>query len=109
MKTSTTVVHPDKRIEHVKKGSVVVQTEGAFRTDKPALSAEQERAAVERAVAEEAMKRGAGKAKRTPEKEEQERALQEILAGPPTFTDITDSVAYVRALREADKELDLAT
>ena len=32
------------------------------------------------------------------------KALKEILAAPPTFTDIKDSVAYVRKMRRLDKK-----
>ena len=39
-------------------------------------------------------------------REKRERALNAILAGPPTFTDIEDSTAYVRALRTEDRERD---
>ncbi len=39
-------------------------------------------------------------------REKRERALTAILAGPPTFTDIEDSTAYVRALRTEDRERD---
>jgi len=39
-------------------------------------------------------------------REKRETALKEILSGPPTFTDIEDSTAYVRALREEDKQRD---
>lgn len=35
-----------------------------------------------------------------------EEALQAILSGPPTFTHIDDSTAYVRSLREEDKARD---
>jgi hypothetical protein len=40
------------------------------------------------------------------EREKREDAMKAILSGPPTFTDIDDSAAYVRALREEDKERD---
>jgi hypothetical protein len=39
-------------------------------------------------------------------REKRENALKAILSGPPSFTDIDDGAAYVRALREADKERD---
>ncbi len=39
-------------------------------------------------------------------RQKRERALNAILAGPPTFTDIEDSTAYVRALRDEDRERD---
>jgi hypothetical protein len=39
-------------------------------------------------------------------RERREHALKTILSGSPTFTDITDSSAYVRALREEDKARD---
>lgn len=39
-------------------------------------------------------------------RERREQALQEILSGPPTFTHIEDSTAYVRSLREEDKARD---
>jgi hypothetical protein len=39
-------------------------------------------------------------------REKRENAVKAILSGPPTFTDIKDSAAYVRALREEDKKRD---
>lgn len=39
-------------------------------------------------------------------REKREHAMKVILSGPPTFTDIGDSTAYVRALREEDKKRD---
>lgn len=38
--------------------------------------------------------------------EERLQALEEVRKFGPTFTDIADSTAYVRALREEDKERD---
>lgn len=37
-------------------------------------------------------------------REEREQALRELKDAPPTFTNITDSGAYVRQLRAADEE-----
>lgn len=39
-------------------------------------------------------------------RERRERAFQAILSGPPSFTHIDDSTAYVRSLREEDKARD---
>ena len=39
-------------------------------------------------------------------RERREKAVKAILAGPPSFTDIDDSTAYVRGLREEDKARD---
>ncbi len=37
-------------------------------------------------------------------KERREKALRELLAGPPAFTEIKDSVAYVRKMRRLDEK-----
>jgi predicted nucleic acid-binding protein len=37
-------------------------------------------------------------------RERRDKALQEILAYPPTFTDVEDSVAYIRTLRSLDNQ-----
>ena len=37
-------------------------------------------------------------------KERREKAFREILAGPPSFTEVGDSVEYVRKLRAGDEE-----
>lgn len=37
-------------------------------------------------------------------KERREKAFKEILAGPPSFTEIEDSAEYVRAVRAGDEE-----
>ncbi len=37
-------------------------------------------------------------------KEQRDQALKAILAGPPSFTDIEDSTAYVRSLRDIDRQ-----
>src|SRR5262245_17288740 len=39
-------------------------------------------------------------------REKQESAMKAILSGPPTFTNIDDSAAYIRGLREEDKKRD---
>jgi hypothetical protein len=39
-------------------------------------------------------------------REKREKALREILAGKPTFTDVKDGTTYVRELRSADKKRD---
>lgn len=39
-------------------------------------------------------------------REKRENAVTAILSGPPSFTDIDDSTAYVRELREEDKKRD---
>ena len=44
---------------------------------------------------------------RTPEKIkklEREKALKELLAMPPTFTDVKDSVEYIRKMRRLDEK-----
>jgi metal-responsive CopG/Arc/MetJ family transcriptional regulator len=43
-------------------------------------------------------------AKEKIEKEERERAFKELLEGPPAFTEIKDSVAYVRKMRRLDEK-----
>jgi post-segregation antitoxin (ccd killing protein) len=37
-------------------------------------------------------------------REKREKAFREIVAGPPSFDDIEDSVAYVRELRAENEE-----
>lgn len=37
-------------------------------------------------------------------KEKREKALKEILAAPPTFVEIKDSVAWVRKMRKLDEK-----
>lgn len=37
-------------------------------------------------------------------RERREKAFKEILAGPPSFTDVEDSIEYVRILRAGDEE-----
>ncbi len=39
-------------------------------------------------------------------REKREKALREILAGKPTFTNVKDGTKYVRELRSADKKRD---
>lgn len=39
-------------------------------------------------------------------REKREKALKEILAAAPTFTDVKDGTTYVRELREVDKKRD---
>lgn len=40
------------------------------------------------------------------QKEQREKALKEILGGPPTFADIDDSTAYIKKVRADDKTRD---
>lgn len=37
-------------------------------------------------------------------KEEREKAFKELLDAPPAFTDIKDSVAYIRKMRRLDEK-----
>ncbi len=37
-------------------------------------------------------------------RENRERVFKEIVEGPPSFTDVDDSVEYVRKLRAADEK-----
>ena len=37
-------------------------------------------------------------------REKRERVFKEIMEGQPSFTDVADSVAYVRELRAADEK-----
>ena len=39
-------------------------------------------------------------------REQREKALREILAAKPTFTDVKDGTAFVRELRSVDKKRD---
>jgi hypothetical protein len=39
-------------------------------------------------------------------REKRQKALSEILAEKPTFTDVTDGTTYVRELRSVDKKRD---
>ncbi len=39
-------------------------------------------------------------------REKREKALREILAAKPTFTDVRDGTTFVRALRSVDKKRD---
>jgi AbrB family looped-hinge helix DNA binding protein len=50
----------DKQVKLTKKGSVVEQTAGAFKSDHPALTPQAEREAAEQAIAEEAIARSRG-------------------------------------------------
>lgn len=38
------------------------------------------------------------------EKEKRDRAFRELLEGPPAFTEIKDSVSYVRKMRRLDEK-----
>jgi antitoxin PrlF len=51
------VVDKNKKVEFVKKGSVVAQTAGVLKSDVPPLTAEELRIEAERAASEEVMER----------------------------------------------------